>query len=241
VADAGSDTTSCHGESITLEAQTSLDCQWYHETMGLISQSAQMTHTFDNMEHEETSVYEIDFVLRVTQHECEDYDTITVRVYATPEKPYISEENGLLVCSVEGTDYEWFLNGNRLDVHTQSIDPQEEGNYTVQVSNGSCLSELSGAYEYLEEVGIFKLSATRWIKIHPNPAKGHFFIRLKGIEEPLMVKLIDMQGQLIRTYRIDSHGQQTTNPLDVSGVSGGMYMLHMQYGDHHVTSRLIIQ
>jgi len=241
VANAGNDTTSCHGESITLEAQTSLDCQWYHETMGLISQSAQMTHTFDNMEHEGTSAYEIDFVLRVTQHGCEDYDTLTIRVYATPEKPDISEENGLLVCSVEGTDYEWFLNGNRLEVHTQSIDPQEEGNYTVQVSNGSCLSELSEAYEYLEDVGIFKLSATRWIKIHPNPAKGHFFIRLKGIEEPLMVKLINMQGQLIRTYRIDSHGQQTTNPLDVSGVSGGMYMLHMQYGDHHLTSRLIIR
>jgi pectin methylesterase-like acyl-CoA thioesterase len=241
IADAGSDTTSCHGESITLDAQTALDCEWYHETLGRIGQSAQITHTFDDIQYEGTSEYEIDLVLRVTQHECEDYDTLTVRVYATPEKPAIVEENGSLVCSVEGTDYEWFLNGNALDVHTKSIDPQDEGNYTVIVFNGSCSSEISDGYEYLEDVGIFELSADRWIKIHPNPAKNYVFIRLKGLKEPVFIKLLDLQGQVIRTYRIDSNGEQTKNTLDVSGLAGGLYMLHMQYGNQRHTSRLIIK
>jgi len=54
-------------------------------------------------------------------------------------------------------------------------------------------------------------------------------------------KLLDLQGQLIRTYRIDPRGQQTKNTLDVSGLAEGMYMLHMQYGNQHHTSRLILK
>ena len=241
VADAGSDTTACHGGSLTLDAGTSLDCEWYHESQGMIGQSAQVTHTFDDPQYDGINQYEIEFVLRVTQGNCEDYDTVMISVYAKPDKPQINEENGSLVCSVEGSSYDWYLADSPMDLHTRSIEPSKEGEYQVRVYNGSCFSEWSDAYNYQQDVGIYDLSGNLKIRLYPNPAKDRVFVRFEGLESKAVIKLFNIHGQLTRTYEINDSGQHITETLDVTGLNKGIYLIQIEYGEGSITDRLILE
>jgi len=241
VADAGNDTTACHGESLTLDAGTSLTCAWYHESLGMIGQNAQLTHTFDDPQYDGVDQYEVEFVLRVTQGNCEDYDTVMVSVYAKPDKPQINEENGSLVCSIEGSSYDWYFEDSPMDLHTRSIDPNKEGEYQVRVYNGTCFSEWSDPYSYQQDVGIYDLSGSRRISLYPNPAKDKVFLSLEGIESKAVIKLFNIQGQLTRTYEIPASGKLMTEPLDLSGLNKGIYLIYIDYGEGRVTSRLILK
>lgn len=241
VANAGRDTTACHGQSIVLQTDSQLDVEWYHENGELISVNKEAVCTFSNSEYADSVRYNIEFSLKVKQYFCTDRDTVAVDVYAVPDKPGIVEEDGSLVCSVEGTDYDWYLNGTLMSVHTKSIDPPEEGGYQVMVYNGPCFSEISDTYDYREDVGVFELAENRSISIYPNPAKEKVYIRLIGIHEDVVIRLFNSLGQLLRTYQIPSVEIHTIKPLDISGLKKGMYLLHIDHGKGQVTDRLILE
>ena len=241
IADAGDDTTACYRESITLDAQTDFNCEWYHETAGLVTQNSRMTYVFDDSQYQDAAYSEVAFVLRVYEGGCENFDTVTVSVHAKPDRPQIHEENGTLVCSVEGDDYEWYFNGEPMDVHTKSIHSPEKGEYQVRVYNGPCFSELSNSYNFQQGVGIYDLSGDSRIWLYPNPAKEKVFIRLKGIRSKAVIKLFNIHGQLSRTYEIPASIQRTAKPMDVTGLSKGIYLIHIEYGQGSVTGRLILE
>ena len=241
IADAGNDTAACYMTSIALDAHTDLNCEWYHETEGLITQNAQMTYMFDDSQYQGETYSEVDFALRVFEGGCENFDTVTVKVHAKPDRPQINEENGVLVCSVEGDDYEWYLNGEPVDIDTKSINSPEEGGYQVRVYNGPCFSEWSDTYSFLQDVGIYDLSGKRSIWMYPNPAKDKVFIRLEGIHAKAVVKVFNIHGQLSRTYAIPASIKGTTEAMDVTGLSKGVYLIQIEYGEGQVTGRLILE
>jgi len=128
-----------------------------------------------------------------------------------------------------------------MDLHTRSIEPNREGEYQVRVYNGSCFSEWSDPYSYQQDVGIYDLSGSRRISLYPNPAKDKVFLRLEGIESKAVIKLFNVHGQLTRTYEIPASGQRVTEPLDLTGLNKGIYLIYIDYGEGRVTSRLILE
>jgi hypothetical protein len=243
VADAGSDTTSCHGQTITLDANTSLDCEWHHETEGLLASSPVTDYTFNDSYYSDSVSYAIDFVLNVTENVCTDSDTLTVTVYAVPEKPVITEEDGQLVCSVEGTSYDWYWNTELLDVHSKSITPEEDGMYEVVVYNGPCFSYVSEPYNYEEDVdvGVYDLSDEEQIRVYPNPAKDKVSVQAEGIRSEVKIRLFNALGSLVREYEPYSLENSSVKTLDVSGLNKGMYFMQVVYDDETFTLRLILE
>ena len=85
------------------------------------------------------------------------------------------------------------------------------------------------------------LSYSPKIILYPNPAKDKVFLRLEGIDSKAVIKLFNIHGQLTRTYRIPASGQHVTEPLDVTGLNKGIYLIQIDYGEGSVTRRLILE
>ena len=91
-----------------------------------------------------------------------------------------------------------------------------------------------------ESTGIYTIGDKK-INIYPNPANDKVFVRLEEMQSEAVIKLFNIHGQLTRTYRIPASGQHVTEPLDVTGLNKGIYLIQIDYGEGRVTRRLILE
>jgi hypothetical protein len=84
-------------------------------------------------------------------------------------------------------------------------------------------------------ISSYKKSAdTRKIKVFPNPSSD--FIQVGGeMEFPSAVGIYNMTGRLIREERLESWDQ----PIDISGLPEGLYIVRMRWGDDNRTASFI--
>lgn len=88
-------------------------------------------------------------------------------------------------------------------------------------------------------VGVGELSANTEVSIYPNPATTQLTINVseKLLKENLQLKLIAVNGQIIKTQQISDK----TNTIDVSVLSKGFYTLFIETnGTIFATKKLII-
>ncbi len=113
----------------------------------------------------------------------------TVTVDAMPMPGTISESAGVL--SIAGTfdTYQWYFNGNPISgATTASYSPNADGDYTIEVTNGTC-STISASYAFeLVAVAILNLETDYCISatstnIELNPAGGSLFLNDDPISE----------------------------------------------------------
>lgn len=79
---------------------------------------------------------------------------------------------------------------------------------------------------------IFDASA---IKIYPNPA--HSFIIITGLDEGESIKLIDITGRTLQSWKTDGGSKQ----LDLSAYADGVYSVMVFYGNYQLIAQKIVK
>jgi hypothetical protein len=76
-----------------------------------------------------------------------------------------------------------------------------------------------------------------FIKIHPNPSNGHFYIESKNSDEPMTIEVWDGIGQLV--YREEKRKQERSE-LELSYLPAGVFWLKMKNLDAILVERLVL-
>jgi hypothetical protein len=135
-----------------------------------------------------------------------------------------------LECSVVGSQYEWFLDGTKLDKQGQRIRVTQSGRYTVRVAmpNG-CHPDLSEAYAY----GVTSLvpGATAAVRVFPNPTTGRLVVHVPvSPGGPVHVTVVDKMGRTVlsQTFNASGNAGEFRAELDLSAQATGLYVLKLQ-------------
>jgi hypothetical protein len=119
---------------------------------------------------------------------------------------------------ISGNTYQWIdcNNGNSpISGETSNVfTPQINGNYAVEISNGTC-SSISNCVS-IQSVGLEKINTTSF-NIYPNPTISTLIIQTT---EEVLYNICSMRGDLILT------GDE--KEIDVQNLEPGMYMIQIE-------------
>jgi hypothetical protein len=144
-----------------------------------------------------------------------------------PQTPTISEEMvmsevQLISSSDEGN--RWYLSSAPLPGGTGSVlVPKKQGSYTVQVTIGGCNSGVSASHPF------FITSIEDWyttVEVYPNPVAQTLLIDLGTEMTDAKLSLTSASGVPLGTINVNAEG---TAEVDMSRLSSGMYILHVEY------------
>lgn len=159
-------------------------------------------------------------------------DTLAVTVHPTPAQPVISQHGDSLLASGSGT-FQWFLGGEPIPGATSYWwAPVEDGNYTVQVTDGNGCTSTSEAWLHLT-TGIGTPSAAG-LRAWPNPGQGTFMVELP-VGGTHAFDVVDITGQTVLAGTLSS----ARATLDLGTASDGIYFLRFPGTDLPVI-RLVV-
>ena len=125
------DTIICKGNSVTLNALGGVKFEW---TPNIALSDPNTANPIANPIS--TTTY---FVKVITAENCTAIDSITVKVIDPPQKPILTRSNDTLFVNGDGSQYEWFLNGNSiLNVKDSLFIIDSSGFYSVLAKNAYC-------------------------------------------------------------------------------------------------------
>ncbi len=147
--------------------------------------------------------------------------------------PEITVEANML--SVNYSDgIQWFLNGNPIDgANESSITPSTSGEYSVEITNGTCLLTASIAYTV---TGTEEFQSM--FRVYPNPTAD--FVNFNIIDPSVgnvRIELIDLQGK--NQIIIPEVAPGETKQLNLNSLSSGVYIISVITGDKRYIHRII--
>jgi len=146
---------------------------------------------------------------------------VAVNFVSVPSQPSVVEvSTGVLGSTVGGTTYAWFLNGVQLPNTTETLVPNANGTYQVQVFNGSCASDTSVGYTFLQTGTMAQVDA-RWI-LFPNPSSEGF--RLQGLSTASYM-VYDALGREVLRGQTPAQGETIQ---DSGELMPGIYLVRIQ-------------
>jgi PKD repeat protein len=158
-----------------------------------------------------------------------------VNVVAAPPVPSITQQGENLVSSASNNN-QWYLDGGLIPGATgQSFSPDQNGLYTVEVSNGSC-SSFSSPFQYLS-VGI-EAPIAEQISIFPNPASNVIYVDYHNATA-YQLELMDISGKVIYAEKVINNGMHLID-LNACGVSQGVFLIKLFDGNQIFTRRIVI-
>jgi hypothetical protein len=132
-------------------------------------------------------------------------------------KPIINFEDGELVSS-SADSYEWYLEGQPLNIDVPIINPDSDGIYTVQTSSfGKCPSE-SDPFTYSSV--LIDEDILGEVSIYPNPTKSEINITTSA---PIDVTITDLSGRVIYTIE----GSMKTK-VNLTNFHSGIYIVSIK-------------
>jgi hypothetical protein len=181
------------------------------------------------------------FAWKVSTNSCSTdstSSTITIHRKPFPATPTITQRGSdSLFCNIQGTSYEWYFNGNKLEANNQQIQVSESGSYSVKVSLDNCISTLSQTFNY-EKITTGLEEEFSLIKIYPNPATGSVFIEFPK-ELKVEVAILDAMGRTLKIDRFTS--QQRKSEISLGGIKAGIYILHIETSKGVLIRKLIVR
>lgn len=138
-----------------------------------------------------------------------------------------------------GLQYQWLdcdNNYNPIAGETnQSFTASQNGNYAVQVSNGTCVD--TSACMPINSVGLNELS-TGLIRIYPNPSEGVFNLVFTDEVEVFTYSVQDIGGRIVKS---EANITGKTSAIDLSKEPKGFYFLRVANGENSEVFKLILE
>ena len=168
-------------------------------------------------------------------------NTQTQAVYYFPINNSVSQSGNVLTATASASGnnytYQWgdCSNGGFVPINGEtgpSFTPTQDGYYAVEISNGTC-SVVSDCI-HVTGVGIAELSE-KSIKVYPNPNTGHFYITINKNEEPVIIRIYDLTGKLLKERILNKE----KNLIEMQDYAKGVYLLQINRNGHLINSQII--
>ncbi|MFT6760005.1 MAG: PKD repeat protein [Psychroserpens sp.] len=148
--------------------------------------------------------------------------TFAMNEYSVTQ-PIITETGGQLDANANGTNYQWYLNGEPISGSSAQIQAQGTGSYTVEVTDDNgCVIE-SDAYE-MSLVGISNRNGEN-LQFWPNPASDVLNLELPSEHDFQQLEVMGADGRLV--HRTSVLGGSGVKSLDINQLSRGTYILRL--------------
>jgi pimeloyl-ACP methyl ester carboxylesterase len=117
----------------------------------------------------------------------------------------ISENGGVLTCSITGIGYQWYLN-NIIIPGANSINytPIVSGNYTVEVNFSIGCPTLSSLYNFLLSSIFNNVNYNNKIHIYPNPTSNKITLDLYDTHDNITINIRTITGELVSIKKYNS-------------------------------------
>ncbi|MEM6396870.1 MAG: proprotein convertase P-domain-containing protein [Bacteroidota bacterium] len=122
---------------------------------------------------------------------------------------------------------------------TYAWEPEEIGTFFWRVTAiNECGAATTGAFSASVLTSVYELSNGRSVSIYPNPAREDVFVELAGNwNGDLSARLLTLDGKIVKEYILA--GQVGRQPVDLSSIPGGTYLLELQQGTDRVVERIV--
>ncbi len=102
-------------------------------------------------------------------------------------------------------------------------------------------TDLDGSARYSKVVYLHFEEGKQGAVLYPNPAKDRVMLLMEPGTKVESIKIISMDGRIIRTFRPPDIIEGTPLSVNVAGIPKGIYMVQMQTGTSGLSERIIIQ
>ena len=145
--------------------------------------------------------------------------------------------------STHGTTYLWnFGDGNTSTNMSPNHTYAGSGIYTVTLkTTNACTTTTTSMDIEVVFTNVFDVTQNWNVNIFPNPNSGEFTLALDGINEDVNVSILNMSGQLIRSWKYDNIGTVWKTTLNASELAKGLYILQVQTKDAIKNLKLAIE
>ena len=75
--------------------------------------------------------------------------------------------------------------------------------------------------------------------VYPNPSTGRFNLDLSAVNEDVLVSIVDMQGQILETYKHSA--EHIILEVNLSELSQGIYLVQLATQNGLITKKVIIE
>ena len=220
--------TSCGPTSFSLTATGGYKYKWYNSATSLQPIDTSATYV--------TPVLLISDTFYVANYN-DTLESIRTQVIAnvlpSPSTPTISLVTADLL-STPANAYQWFLNGSVISgANSQSYTPQQNGFYTVQITDANNCLALSLPFNY-NITGLNQLNVTAF-SIYPNPSDGVFSVKLPDANKSL-ITIYNSLGEVVGSITFSS----SNSLLDISYLPDGVYTLQLNNDNTTVLHRRIV-
>lgn len=82
-----------------------------------------------------------------------------------------------------------------------------------------------------------EIEAPMSVQLYPNPSRGQVHIEFTALEHTAQVRVINLAGQVMHSSQMNAARMQ----LDLSALSGGVYLLQVEYGQQITTHKLVLE
>lgn len=160
-------------------------------------------------------------------------DTVTISLPVTvdslPPIPTITFFNDTLVASAD-SGYQWYFNDVAIPGATnQTYDPEQNGVYSVTVTNASGCSSISAPFDVFG-LDIFETALSSGIVVFPNPLINTSAILLTENRAEQFLIITDIYGKIIREIRVQVPGRMIM--IDKKDMQEGLYFLSLHNENH---------
>lgn len=176
-------------------------------------------------------------------------DTFAVSIFAYPEINLPADTNVCVtdhIALIINDGYDSYLWSNGVTLPHQWLDSTGVGYGTlsldVAVTNNGCATLASVNIHFISCIlGIDDLEKAG-ISIYPNPSSGLLNLKLVDQSKDLLVKIINVHGQIVFSKEIESCGfQNCTQTLDLHHLEKGLYIIQFSNKDFFTSGKLFIQ
>lgn len=151
---------------------------------------------------------------------------LTIIVNPLPATPTITN-NGTFLISSPASTYQWYFNNTAIPgADSVAFTPQQNGQYSVSITNSFGCTATSASITIIN-AGIASPSV-KPIRISPHPFTDHFTISFLETEAGNGLKqliITDINGRLVKTLSFEG---LTSQEIDASGFSKGIYFYELQ-------------
>ena len=168
---------------------------------------------------------------------CFGVSQVTVVVHALP-LPVIIQNTSSLQSSA-GSSYQWFLNGNIIvGAIFQNYVPQQDGDYTVEISDSNACVGISSPYTFISTGSINSIYTNQYT-IYPNPHTSSFVVSGKLISgERIKIRLLTMQDVEVKSISVPS-GNEFQEVVNTEDLPAGIYILSVQSAYHSMLRKVV--
>lgn len=121
---------------------------------------------------------------------------------------------------------------------TTTLNDAMNGDYMIVVEDAQgCLDSAEVTVNNLS-VGIIHNSLSKSLNVYPNPTNAKVNIMANDLSgQSIDIKVIDATGRIVGTSSVESY-QGEELQFDLSNQAEGIYMIHLQSGDHSAITRV---